>query len=62
MGRDPATSVLDVDCRVHTVKNLYVSDSSGMPNMGGVPPTLTIMANAFRVGAALVGRFKAGRI
>jgi hypothetical protein len=33
-----------------------------MPNMGGVPPTLTIMANAFRVGAALAARFKAGRI
>jgi choline dehydrogenase-like flavoprotein len=61
-GRDPATSVLDVDCRVHAVKNLFVSDSSSLPNLGGVPPTLTIMANAFRVGAALVARFRAGRI
>jgi choline dehydrogenase-like flavoprotein len=61
-GKDPATSVLDVDCRAHTVANLYVSDSSFMPTFGGVPPTLTIMANAFRVGAALAARFKAGRI
>jgi choline dehydrogenase-like flavoprotein len=61
-GRDPASSVLDVDCRVHSVQNLYVSDSSFMPTLGGVPPTLTIMANAFRVGANLAARFKAGRI
>jgi choline dehydrogenase-like flavoprotein len=61
-GRDPASSVLDVDCRMHTVENLYVSDSSFMPSIGGVPPTLTIMANAFRVGAKLALRFKAGRI
>jgi choline dehydrogenase-like flavoprotein len=61
-GRDPAASVLDVDCRVHAIKNLFVSDSSALPNLGGVPPTLTIMANAFRVGAAIVARFKAGRI
>jgi choline dehydrogenase-like flavoprotein len=61
-GRDPATSVLDVDCRAHTVPNLYVSDSSFMPTSGGVPPTLTILANAFRVGASLAARFKAGRI
>jgi len=61
-GRDPATSVLDVDCRAHTVPNLYVSDSSFMPTSGGVPFTLTIMANALRVGAGLAARFKAGRI
>ena len=61
-GRDPATSVLDVECRAHTVPNLYVSDSSFMPTSGGVPPTMTIMANALRVGVGLVARFKAGRI
>jgi len=59
-GRDPSASVLDVDCRAHSVPNLYVSDSSFMPTMGGVPPTMTIMANAFRVGAALAARLKAG--
>jgi choline dehydrogenase-like flavoprotein len=61
-GRDRATSVLDVDCRAHDVPNLYVSDSSFMPTMGGVPPTFTIMANAFRVGARLATRLKASRI
>ena len=61
-GRDPASSVLDVDCCAHTVSNLYVSDSSFMPTLGGVPVTQTILANAFRVGATLAARFKAGRI
>jgi choline dehydrogenase-like flavoprotein len=59
-GKDPATSVLDIDCRAHGVPNLYVSDGSFMPTLGGVPPTLTILANAFRVGERLAARFKAG--
>jgi choline dehydrogenase-like flavoprotein len=54
--------VLDADCRAHTVPNLYVSDGSFMPTSGGVPITLTIMANAFRVGARMVDRFKAGTL
>ncbi|MGA2451471.1 MAG: GMC family oxidoreductase [Polyangiaceae bacterium] len=58
-GRDPATSVLDVNCQAHGVPNLYVSDGSFMPTSGGVPGTLTIMANALRVGRHLVDRFRA---
>ncbi len=54
MGRDPATSVLDPTCRSHAVKNLYVVDGSFLPSSGGVPITLTIVANAFRVADALV--------
>ena len=48
-GRDPKTSVLDVDCRVHTAENLFVTDGSFMPTGGSVPYTWTIYANAFRV-------------
>jgi len=61
-GRDPANSVLDVNCRAHSVPNLYVSDSSFMPTSGGVPGTLTIMANALRVGMHLVDQFRANRL
>ncbi len=49
-GTDPATSVLDVHCRVHDLDNLYVVDGSFMPSIGAVNPTLTIVANALRVG------------
>ncbi|MCC7411888.1 MAG: GMC family oxidoreductase [Gammaproteobacteria bacterium] len=48
-GTDPASSVLDPDCRVHGADNLYVSDGSFMPTGGSVPHTWTIYANAFRV-------------
>lgn len=59
-GKDPATSVLDEDCRAHEVPNLYVVDGSFLPSSGGVPLTLTIAANAFRVGTALAERLKRG--
>ena len=61
-GDDPASSVLDRDCRAHTVPNLYVVDGSFMPTSGGNPNTLTIMANAYRVADRLVQRVKSGKI
>jgi choline dehydrogenase-like flavoprotein len=61
-GDDPASSVLDRDCRAHTVPNLYVVDGSFMPTSGGNPNTLTIMANAYRVASRLVQRVKSGKI
>lgn len=54
MGHDPATSVVDVNCKAHDVTNLYVCDSSVFVSSAAVNPTLTIVANALRVGAHLV--------
>jgi choline dehydrogenase-like flavoprotein len=48
-GADPATSVLDLNCKVHELDNLYVTDASFFPSIGAVNPTLTIIANALRV-------------
>jgi choline dehydrogenase-like flavoprotein len=48
-GTDPATSVLDLNCRAHGLDNLYVADASFFPSIGAVNPTLTIIANALRV-------------
>jgi choline dehydrogenase-like flavoprotein len=56
-GKDPATSVLGVDCQAHDVKNLYVTDGSFMPTSGGAPATPTILANSFRVGEKVRDRF-----
>lgn len=53
-GDDPRTSVLDRNCRVHGLDNLYVTDSSFMPTSNGVNPSLTIAANALRVADAIV--------
>jgi choline dehydrogenase-like flavoprotein len=55
-GSDPATSVLDPDCKAHEVDNLYVVDTSFFPSIGAVNPALTAMANALRVGDHLLER------
>lgn len=55
-GHDPATSVLDADCRAHDTENLYVTDGSFLPTGGSVPYTWTIYANAFRVADRLRAR------
>jgi choline dehydrogenase-like flavoprotein len=49
-GADPATSVLDRNCKAHELDNLYVVDTSFFPSIGAVNPGLTAMANAIRVG------------
>jgi choline dehydrogenase-like flavoprotein len=55
-GEDPSTSVLDLNCRTHDIDNLYVVDGSFFPSSSAVNPTLTIMANALRVGDHLLER------
>ena len=55
-GTDPATSVLDTNCKAHEVDNLYVVDSSFFVSSAAVNPTLTIVANALRVGDHLKAR------
>lgn len=58
-GTDPATSVLDLNCRTHEVDNLYVVDSSFFPSCASVGPALTVIANALRVGDHLRQRLGA---
>ncbi|QSE82140.1 GMC family oxidoreductase [Rhodococcus koreensis] len=62
-GTDPATSVLDADCRAHDVHNLYVVDSSFFPSLPVMNPALSIAANAFRVAEAITAQHRttAGR-
>lgn len=57
-GNDPKTSVLDLNCRTHDVDNLYVVDGSFFPSSGAVNPSLTIIANALRVGDHLGEKMK----
>jgi choline dehydrogenase-like flavoprotein len=53
MGTDPASSVVDADCRVHELDNLYVSGSAVFPTSSQANPTLTIVAMALRLGEHL---------
>jgi choline dehydrogenase-like flavoprotein len=48
-GTDSASSVLDINCRLHEVPNVFVADASFFPSCGAYNPSLTIAANAFRI-------------
>lgn len=49
MHRNPTLGVVDGNCRVHSVANLYVAGSSVFPSGGANNPTLTIVALALRL-------------
>jgi len=55
MSDDPATGVVDANCRVHGINNLYVAGSSVFPTYGAGPPTLTIVALALRLADHIRG-------
>lgn len=48
-GKNPKLSVLNPNCKSHEVKGLYVLDCAFMPTSGASNPTLTLIANAYRV-------------
>ena len=54
MGANPATSVVDADCRSHDVANLWICDGSVLPTVGAVNPSLTIQALATRTAARVL--------
>ncbi|MGH8655353.1 MAG: GMC family oxidoreductase [Gammaproteobacteria bacterium] len=53
MVDDPNNGVVDKNCRVHTMENLYIAGSSVFPTGGYVNPTLTIVALALRLSDQL---------
>lgn len=53
MGRDPATSVVDPDCRLHGVENVYLAGASVFPTSGCANPTFTLVALAIRLARHL---------
>lgn len=55
MSADPDSGVVDADCRLHGVDNLYVAGSSVFPTSGYANPTLTLVALAVRLGRHLTG-------
>ena len=53
MGDDALRSPLDPMCAFRGVSGLWVTDGSAFPSSAGVNPSLTIAANALRVGTAI---------
>jgi choline dehydrogenase-like flavoprotein len=49
MHADPKLGVVDANCRVHGIRNLYIAGSSVFPTFGCSNPTLTVVALALRL-------------
>jgi choline dehydrogenase-like flavoprotein len=56
MHNDPTLGVVEENCRVHGIANLYVTGSSVFPTSGANNPTLTIVALALRLADHLKGK------
>jgi choline dehydrogenase-like flavoprotein len=59
MGDDPASSVVDRDCRIHGVENAYLAGGSVFPTSGCANPTYTIVALSIRLAEHLRARLAA---
>lgn len=49
MSDNPRTGVVDANCKVHGINNLYIAGSSCYPTGGAVNPTLTVVALTLRL-------------
>ena len=53
MGDNPTTSIVNKNCQVHGIGNLYIASSSVFPTSSQANPTLTITAMALRLASHL---------
>jgi choline dehydrogenase-like flavoprotein len=58
MGNDPKTSVVNRNCQVRDIANLFVVDGSVHVTNGGFNPVLTIMAIAYRASEFINANWK----
>lgn len=54
MGNDVKNSVVDANCKVHGVSNLFIAGSSVFPTSSQANPTLTIVAMSLRLADHLL--------
>ena len=59
MSADPAEGVVDADCRIHGMSNLYIGGSSVFSTGGHANPTYTVVQLALRLGDHLVAQLSA---
>ena len=59
MAADPRHGVVDADCKVHSLSNLFVASSAVFPTNGYANPTVTIVALALRLSDHLKEVLKA---
>ncbi len=58
MGMDPAKSVVDPNCQVHGINNLYVAGSACYVTAAAPNPTLTIVALSLRLSDYIKSKLK----
>lgn len=58
MGSDERVSVVNAECQVHTVNNLYICGSAVFPTSSQANPTLTLIALSLRLGQTLAKKLK----
>jgi choline dehydrogenase-like flavoprotein len=56
MSENPREGVVDANCKVHGLDNLYIAGSSVFPSTGFANPTLTLVALAWRMSNTLKAR------
>lgn len=61
MSEDPSTGVVDANCKVHGIENLYVAGSSVFGTPGHMNPTLMIVALSIRLAEHIKAEMKAAR-
>jgi|TARA_B100001971_G_C18259264_1_gene585112 choline dehydrogenase-like flavoprotein len=57
MSHSPKNGVVDSNCKVHNLDNLYITGSSVFPTSGHANPTLTIVALSLRLGDHIGKKF-----
>ncbi len=58
MSEDPENGVVDANCKVHGIQNLFIAGSSCFPTGAGVNPTFTIVALSIRLADHIKAIFK----
>ena len=58
MGSDPKKSVVNKWCQTWDVENVFITDGAPFPSNADKNPTLTIMANAWRVADHILARMR----
>ena len=57
MHTDPKRGVVDADCKVHGIGNLYIAGSSVFPTYGSSNPTMNLVALTLRLADHVKGLF-----
>ncbi len=60
MSDDPRKGVVDPNCKVHGIQNLYIAGSACFPTSGAINPTFPIVAISLRLSDHLKEKIKTG--